>query len=708
MKKTFIFFLLSLIEISTLESQAVFKYATADSLCIEYDFSLCTELNEDRYLVYNNDHKYIVNGAGEVVITLAKYKNRFYHSFKNGLTQVKDATLSKYGYIDVNGRLIIPHNYDTATGFYGNLAIVGQEGKKGFIDTLGNVVLPLNYEDLQFSNNNLIPAKKNGFYGLIDFKERVVLPFQFVKISNGLEDLLLLEDHDGVSILNSVTLEKSKKKYQDLATFGEQMFRFKSKDKWGLMDRNENIRLSNKFDYLGYLTSSKVALVKLNKKYGVIAQSGEEVLPVQYSNIQIKKYYIIARKDNVNLLFDHQGKRLTAIEYSVLSNFGPCDLYLNAAVDSVFSPLYADAKEIFEEKQFDDVKEISNDLLLAKNSGYWYFYGIESNNRFGPYDEAKPFTGEKAIVKLDGKEYVINVNGKVVSQGYDQIGSIGNYFILMNGEKWGMHDKNSFVDSETIYDEVVHVLDGIFIVKKNDKYGMIKDKKILLPFNYDLIKYDEHLCGYLKVFKEGKIGFANLEGHLLLSPQKMDVEWCWLGLLLIDTDKGKGLMNNKMNYIVDPIYQELSHFRDGQICAAKINDHWGFINRNGETLIEPAFDKVHTFTYARPYAAVQKNKAWYLIDKEGRPFSEDKFSDLQLIRGRKDLFKVRKGNLWGVLDQRGQLVLPVSFDEIKWVKKKWEAELNGQTILMNKEFACVSGCDNIELLKNIGIRIKDE
>lgn len=135
------------------------------------------------------------------------------------------------------------------------------------------------------------------------------------------------------------------------------------------------------------------------------------------------------------------------------------------------------------------------------------------------------------------------------------------------------------------------------------------------------------------VLIDGKYGFINREGKLVIEPQ---FEWAWksseglapvrfsedrkgkygyidtTGKLIIDTiydwaggfREGKGLIKfedkcgfiDKMgNYIIKPKSAEsMGNFKDGY-AQIKIKSKWGFINKKGDIVIEPKFDWVWAF-----------------------------------------------------------------------------------------------------------------
>ena len=79
--------------------------------------------------------------------------------------------MSKFGYIDKIGRLVIPPQFDTPGDFTDGLAAVEVDGKYIFIDKQGATVdwgIPLQYEYLDDFSEGLAAVAIDGKYGYID------------------------------------------------------------------------------------------------------------------------------------------------------------------------------------------------------------------------------------------------------------------------------------------------------------------------------------------------------------------------------------------------------------------------------------------------------------------------------------------------------------------------------------------------------------
>lgn len=108
------------------------------------DSDLYAPISEDRMWLRTAESYsapyHLVSGDGEILtaepIWLMEMEPR---DFSGGLQAVRNAE-RKWGYIDLNGKVVIPFVYDAAWSFDGPLARVRMDGQTGYIDQSGNVV----------------------------------------------------------------------------------------------------------------------------------------------------------------------------------------------------------------------------------------------------------------------------------------------------------------------------------------------------------------------------------------------------------------------------------------------------------------------------------------------------------------------------------------------------------------------------------------
>ncbi len=121
-----------------------------------------------------NEKYGFINQQGKEIIPL-KYDHTY--SFHDRLAAV---TLNgKHGFIDQKGNVIIPLQYDNAYSFFDGLAPVSLNKKFGFIDQKGNIIIPLKYDHAYFFTNGLAAVNLNGKHGYINQKGDVIIPLKY-------------------------------------------------------------------------------------------------------------------------------------------------------------------------------------------------------------------------------------------------------------------------------------------------------------------------------------------------------------------------------------------------------------------------------------------------------------------------------------------------------------------------------------------------
>lgn len=150
--------------------KAKFKTITVRELITEGQYwETISDFKDPVYEFYTN----IIDEDGNVVLS---DKGKDYkikgEPAENGLILVQKDMLC--GYIDMEGKMVIPYEYPYAYGFNDDLAGVFVEGRWGFIDKDNNEVVPSIYDKVKSFSDGLALVKLNGESFFIDtFGDRV-------------------------------------------------------------------------------------------------------------------------------------------------------------------------------------------------------------------------------------------------------------------------------------------------------------------------------------------------------------------------------------------------------------------------------------------------------------------------------------------------------------------------------------------------------
>lgn len=123
----------------------------------------------------------VVNMNGDFLFSLKPY---ILHEMSEGLIRYRTNDWKNKGYINKNGKTVIPFDYSSATDFKNGHAKVKDKNTKmyGIIDLNGNYVVPPEYDyisDDYYKSDYIFVRKPNSNFGYIDFEGNMVIDFKY-------------------------------------------------------------------------------------------------------------------------------------------------------------------------------------------------------------------------------------------------------------------------------------------------------------------------------------------------------------------------------------------------------------------------------------------------------------------------------------------------------------------------------------------------
>ena len=308
--------------------------------------------------------------------------------FNEGLAEVqvkkeKSYIKNNYGYINLNGDIVIPANYYGIEPFLNGQAVVYD---KYFNKTIISPLLK-KYTGENLISEGLTVASKNGKYGFIDEKENIKINLTF----------------------------------EDAWNFKNGRARIKQDGKIGFIDNKGKMVIPAKFDYFVLDSSHDAYIGTINGKQGLYTLEGEEIVSPIYDSIYSK------HKDGLTVFAENGLKGLLDKDYNVL---------LNATYEGIFENIYS--KKAIKYTKYDDligIIDISGNVIFEPqfkaifkfNETYRIAAAIDKYENRGYIDDAGniviPFIYQKAynfiesgvaIVKQNNRFGCLDTKGNVV------------------------------------------------------------------------------------------------------------------------------------------------------------------------------------------------------------------------------------------------------------------------------------------------------
>ncbi|WP_267403824.1 MULTISPECIES: WG repeat-containing protein [unclassified Chryseobacterium] len=486
-------------------------------------------------------------------LVMIPFEYDFLNPFTNGLAYAEN---NNQKYFITKQNLRLKGDYDEIRIFSEGLAAIKKNGKWGFIDNRGDIVIPIQYEHANyFSSNGLCAVGKNGKSGFINRKGAEIIPIVYDKVSQEEKDDNVIVNKNGkwavfdnegkqltdfiyTSFKRAYITDFSKDVFtRDQSTFFENGAALAERDnKYEFINKRGQAAFSNnKFDYASVFDTFKNAIVKRNRRYGIIKTDGSFKVPLEYDFIEyfddnhsFSEYYN-AKKGKVYHIFNKELKEIgQSFEpvYNDFSNNNPTLTYKNlkgriGIVDwrgNILVPFEYDNLIKIEKTRFllaqkgELLGVISEEGKVKIPLKYKVVYAL-----YDKFDEE--YQLNKNLFIADGT--VIDINNNVVIGGYNSVVPVyydHNILIVSKNKKLGIIDinKNNLLPLE--YDEISNWVEygpeKKHFIKKNGKYGLIDQYtfKIVIPPIYDKFVQRENL---IFATRNSKSGILDLDNKVL-------------------------------------------------------------------------------------------------------------------------------------------------------------------------------------------------
>lgn len=329
--------------------------------------------------------------------------------------------------------------------------------------------------------------------------------------------------------------------------------------------------------------------------------------------------------------------------------------------------------------------------------GWNGYYAVKSGNKWGFITKTSAI-----ILKFEYDDVLLNFSAPPDKDLYGYVNTPSTpdlpvAVVVQNYEEFSINPVGQLVGLKKRmtpkgYDEVGYFADGLAIVSKKGKYGLINEKmELVLPVIYEEKMYNNEGIILLKL--NNKYGYADATGKIII-PFKYDFAESFYGNKVLAWVK----LNNKWGEI-NRLGEEIVPFKyDDRVlywglrCAIKLNDKWGLSDRFGVIKIEPKYDKMIVDDHGN--ILVEVNKKFGLIDTTNIEVIEPIY-DTIVNYPYYSVSTVKLNNKWGLLDHQGNEIVEIKYEDkcdyldIRFAEKNpsWGTSRYGSQILplLNKK-----------------------
>ena len=502
--------------------------------------------------------------------------------------------------------------------------IIEKDGSYGVIDGDGNIVVEPTYNVIQIPNPSkpLFICMSNYNTETKEYETKV-LNEKREQIITGYSNVQAIPTDstaDGVPYENTVLKYKKDGKYGIISTEGEEI--------------TEPI-----YEDISAVTYKEgMLLVKENGKYGVININGKVVIKPEYDNITVDNYYDAETKYqktgfivcNINEegyrygYVDYRGKKILDTIYTEIERVTEIenedDIYVIAYKDGQAGLLKN--KKVVLNYEYEEIMYYSyNDVFIVQRNGKQGIADRNGNIKIDTKYTNMSFGGIYVNVTDENNESkILDLNGNEVTDGYvaKMPTQDGMHYIVYDEEGiYKIIDNNGNIVIDKQYTNIEEIGNNYYIVANNRNNGIIDlSGKSLVELKYNsIVKIDNTELLQANISETSTVSLINknMEVVVTMDDANMDIEDGYIRLYSENENKyfdytGKELKAEEV-------------FPNNNIYASEKDGKWGFVDKNGNTVIENKYDMV-TELNEYGFAGIKEDGKWGIVNSEGKIIQE--------------------------------------------------------------------------------------
>ena len=498
------------------------------------------------------------------------------------------------------------------------------DNKYGVIDRKGNIVIEPTYNVIQIPN-----PSKPVFICMSNYNTET--KEYETKVLNDRKEQVIT----GYSNIQAIPANST----ADNIPFENTVLRYKKNDKYGLISLDGKEITDAIYDEISSVTYKEgMLLVKQDGKYGVININGKVVIKPEYDNITVDNYYdvnteyqrtgfIVCTIKDEGYRYgyvDYRGKKILDTIYTEIERVTDLedkkDIYIVAYKDGQ-AGLLKNKKLILDYEYEDIIYYAYNDVFIVQRNGKQGITDRKGNMKIDTKYTNISFGGIYVnAVDENNETKILDLNGNEISDGYiaKMPTKDGEHYIVYDEEGiYKIIDKSGNVVIDNKYTNIEEIADNYYIVANNRNNGIIDlTGKSLVDLKYNsIVELDntELLQANISATSTVSLINKNMQVVVTMDNANIDVEDGYIRLYSETEDKYFDYAGNELS--------PKDVFPNNKIYAQEENGKWGFVDKNGNTIVQNEYDRV-TELNEYGFAGIEKDGKWGVIDENGQIVQE--------------------------------------------------------------------------------------
>ena len=383
---------------------------TKDVFLCTYDINDETGTYKTKALNKNNEEIFTQYEQIQAIENIDENDNIWYE--KNVLKVMQNG---KYGLIDLNGKQLLPCEYDNINVIEGieNSLLIEKDGQIGLANNTGSILIDVAYSEIKnlgtTYKDGYITIDSQGKYGVVSVTKQQILENKYDEIKQVyLGDNYLVIEGGKEKLINSKSETIVEDGFDDIKSNTTRGVIYVLNNMYGEINTSGEVTIEAKYQDLKQANEG-IYIAKQNDKYGIIDENGQEKLPFSYTGIVYNEdtnlYLAEDEEYNTSIIDENYNVKLTGILIDITKD------YIRMRIDDDYKYYNLNCEEISSSEALKD-----NTLFLKKENGK-YGYVDKNGNVIVDYiydDATEQNEYGFAAVKQNGLWGSIDKDGKII------------------------------------------------------------------------------------------------------------------------------------------------------------------------------------------------------------------------------------------------------------------------------------------------------
>ena len=394
----------------------------------------------------------------------------------------------QFGWMDLNGNIIIPAQYSTVGFFKEGLAWAEKSGKYGFVNKANEVVIPFKFSSANDFDKGRAIVQLDTLFGIVDRSGAYIIEPQYKDIGQFSEGLIYAIKDSLYGYFDGLGYPRIPEQYEEAFSFSGGMAKVTFKGLEGYIDAFGSFKVKPLYESINLFGDSAI-VIEGDESYKLATFQGNEIktIPIEEIGMLVSDRVLVISDDKIGYL-NKKGQTVIPATF---------DYFTNARSEGEFVGMYA---KVSKANKFGLIDRFGkpvipfsysklggvSSLISFEKAGKWGYIDLQNKVLVPPmYEAAESFKSGLGVVQLLTLKGAINAKGEtVIPVEHTTVKALDeSHFLVSLGAFYGIYTNKGKLVVPLEYVNIRKVQDDFYILTKGTElhYFYVPENKLIKP-----------------------------------------------------------------------------------------------------------------------------------------------------------------------------------------------------------------------------------